>query len=94
MGRKNAERVEHPLFENSLWAEEPYRDLKKDAEAASSVPSGRGTTMSNLFVDEQDRVLVRRPLRFAGSGAQASRRGSLALAGGRDVMMVDPVTIR
>ncbi|HEX4611615.1 MAG TPA: RtcB family protein [Urbifossiella sp.] len=55
VGRKNAERVDHPVFDDPLWAEEPYRGLKADA-AAQLGTVGSGNHYVDLFVDERDRV--------------------------------------
>lgn len=91
VGRKNAERVDHPLFDNPLWADEPYRDLKKDA-ADQLGTVGSGNHYVDLFVDEQDRVWCGVHFGSRGLGHKLATR-FLALAGGRDGMMVDPVTI-
>jgi len=91
VGRTNAERVEHALFDKPLWAEEPYRDLKKDAvEQLGTV--GSGNHYVDLFVDERERVWCGVHFGSRGLGHKLATR-FLALAGGRDGMMVDPVTI-
>ena len=91
VGRKNAERVEHELFDDPLWAEEPYRGLKADA-AAQLGTVGSGNHYVDLFVDERERVWCGVHFGSRGLGHKLATR-FLALAGGRDGMMVDPVTI-
>lgn len=91
VGRKNAERVEHPLFDDPLWAEEPYRALKADAEAQLGTV-GSGNHYVDLFVDEQERVWCGVHFGSRGLGHKIATR-FLALAGGKEGLMVDPVTI-
>jgi tRNA-splicing ligase RtcB len=91
VGRKNAERVEHPLFESPVWADEPFRALKADA-AGQLGTVGSGNHYVDLFVDEQDRVWCGVHFGSRGLGHKIATH-FLAAAGGRDGMMVDPVTI-
>ena len=91
VGRTNAEPVDHELFENPIWAEEPYKGLKKDA-AAQLGTVGSGNHYVDLFADELDRVWCGVHFGSRGLGHKVATH-FLALAGGKDGMMVDPVTI-
>lgn len=91
VGRKNAERVEHPLFGSPVWAEEPFRGLKADA-AAQLGTVGSGNHYVDLFVDERDRVWCGVHFGSRGLGHKIATH-FLKAAGGRDGMMVDPVTL-
>jgi tRNA-splicing ligase RtcB len=91
VGRKNEERVDHPLFENPVWADEPFKGLK--ANAASQLGTvGSGNHYVDLFVDERDRVWCGVHFGSRGLGHKIATH-FLAAAGGKDGMMVDPVTI-
>lgn len=91
VGRKNAERVDHALFDNPLWKEQPYRDLKAVA-AAQLGTVGSGNHYVDLFVDERDRVWCGVHFGSRGLGHKVATH-FLALAGGKDGMMVDPAVI-
>lgn len=91
VGRKNDERVDHELFDDPLWAEEPYRGLKANA-AAQLGTVGSGNHYVDLFVDELDRVWCGVHFGSRGLGHKVATH-FLHAAGGRDGMMVDPVTL-
>lgn len=91
VGRKNEERVDHPLFESPVWNDEPFKGLK--ANAASQLGTvGSGNHYVDLFADERDRVWCGVHFGSRGLGHKIATH-FLAAAGGRDGMMVDPVTI-
>jgi tRNA-splicing ligase RtcB len=92
VGRKNAERVDHALFDDPLWADEPYRGLKADA-AAQFGTVGSGNHYVNVFVDELERVWCGVHFGSRGLGHKVATH-FLKAAGGRDGMMVEPVTLR
>lgn len=58
VGRKNKEKVEHPLFDDPLWEEIPLlRSLKSKAyEQLGTV--GSGNHYVDLFIDELNRVWI------------------------------------
>ncbi len=92
VGRKNAERVEHPLFERDGhpgWATEAAAPLKRKAEAQLGT-IGSGNHYVDLFTDEQDRVWV--GVHFGSRGlGHGIATWFLKAAGAKDGMMVDPV---
>lgn len=97
VGRKNAERVEHPLFAYDAssgrahegWATEAAAPLKRKAEAQLGT-IGSGNHYVDLFVDEQDRVWV--GVHFGSRGlGHGIATWFLKAAGAKDGMMVEPV---
>ncbi len=91
IGRKNAERVDDPVFDDPAWQSEaikPYKSLA--AEQLGTV--GSGNHYVDLFVDEQDRAWVGVHFGSRGLGHKLATK-FLELAGGKDGMMVDPVTL-
>lgn len=92
VGRKNSERVEHPLFERDGhpgWATEAAAPIKRKAEAQLGT-IGSGNHYVDLFTDEQDRVWV--GVHFGSRGlGHGIATWFLKAAGGKDRMMVDPV---
>jgi tRNA-splicing ligase RtcB len=57
VGRKNAEPVDHDLFDDPVWQVEHVRPLK-DLARAQLGTVGSGNHYVDLFVDELDRVWV------------------------------------
>jgi len=57
VGRKNNERVDHPLFESSRWRAEAASSLKELARNQLGTV-GSGNHYVDLFTDEQDRVWI------------------------------------
>jgi tRNA-splicing ligase RtcB len=55
VGRQNAERVDHELFDDPLWADEPYRVLKADAAARLGTVGSR-TPASSFGVPTSTRL--------------------------------------
>ena len=92
IGRKNAERVEHPIFDRGGhpgWETEAARPLKRKAEAQLGT-IGSGNHYVDLFTDEQDRVWV--GVHFGSRGlGHGIATWFLKAAGAKDGMMVDPV---
>ena len=92
IGRKNAERVEHPIFDRGGhpgWETEAARPLKRKAEAQLGT-IGSGNHYVDLFTDEQDRVWV--GVHFGSRGlGHGIATWFLKAAGANDGMMVDPV---
>jgi tRNA-splicing ligase RtcB len=97
VGRKNNERVQHPLFAYDAssghahegWATEAAQSLKRKAEAQLGT-IGSGNHYVDLFTDEQDRVWV--GVHFGSRGlGHGIATWFLKAAGAKDGMMVDPV---
>lgn len=57
VGRNNPEKVEHELFEDDLWTQEPYKDLKQLAENQLGT-IGSGNHYVDIFKDENDNIWV------------------------------------
>ena len=91
VGRKNAEPVDHELFDDPAWQVEHIRPLK-DLARAQLGTVGSGNHYVDLFVDELDRVWVGVHFGSRGLGHKLATR-FLELAGGKEGIMVDPVTL-
>ena len=92
VGRKNNERVDHPLFvDDPAWKIEAAAKLKKLAQDQLGT-IGSGNHYVDLFLDEQDRVWV--GVHF-GSRGLGHRLASyfIRAGGGKDGMFVDPVLL-
>jgi tRNA-splicing ligase RtcB (3'-phosphate/5'-hydroxy nucleic acid ligase) len=91
VGRKNNEKVEHELFEDTAWTSREIKPFKSlAAEQLGTV--GSGNHYVDLFVDEADRAWVGVHFGSRGLGHKLATK-FLALAGGKDGMMVDPVRL-
>jgi tRNA-splicing ligase RtcB len=91
MGRRNEERVDHPLFESSAWKCEAAAPLKQMArEQLGTV--GSGNHYVDLFTDEQDRVWIGVHFGSRGLGHKIAT-WFLKKAGAKDGMDVDPCVI-
>lgn len=92
VGRRNNERLQHPLFESdghAGWDTEAAAPLKHKAEAQLGTV-GSGNHYVDLFTDEQDRVWV--GVHFGSRGlGHGIATWFLKAAGAKDGMMVDPV---
>ncbi len=92
MGRHNKTRVEHELFDDPLWAEQPFAHLKPMAEAQLGTV-GSGNHYVDIFVDEADRVWVGVHFGSRGLGHKTATY-FLKKAGGKDGMDVAPAVVR
>lgn len=92
MGRHNKTRVEHELFEDPLWHEQPFAHLKPMAEAQLGTV-GSGNHYVDIFVDELDRVWVGVHFGSRGLGHKTAMY-FLKKAGGKDGMDVAPTVVR
>jgi len=91
VGRKNAERVDHALFDDSAWATEAAKPLKQKAEAQLGTV-GSGNHYVDLFTDEEDRVWI--GVHFGSRGlGHGIATWFLKAAGARDGMEVDPCVL-
>jgi tRNA-splicing ligase RtcB len=91
VGRRNAEQVDHSLFESSAWKCEAAAPLKQMArEQLGTV--GSGNHYVDLFTDEQDRVWIGVHFGSRGLGHKIAT-WFLKKAGAKDGMDVDPCVI-
>jgi tRNA-splicing ligase RtcB len=94
VGRKNAEKVEHTLFEpeNPGWDLEATRPLRQKAQNQLGTV-GSGNHYVDLFTDEQDRVWI--GVHFGSRGfGHGVATWFLEKAGAKDGMEVAPCVIR
>ncbi len=91
IGRRNEERVDHPLFESPAWKCEAAAPMKQMArEQLGTV--GSGNHYVDLFTDEQDRVWIGVHFGSRGLGHKVAT-WFLKKAGAKDGMDVDPCVI-
>ena len=91
VGRRNAERVDHPLFESPAWKCEAAAPLKEMARQQLGTV-GSGNHYVDLFTDELDRVWVGVHFGSRGLGHKIAT-WFLKKAGAKDGMDVDPCVI-
>ncbi len=92
MGRNNKERVDHELFDDPLWVEQPFKQLKDIARNQLGTV-GSGNHYVDIFVDEADRVWVGVHFGSRGLGHKTATY-FLNKAGGKDGMDVAPAVVR
>lgn len=92
IGRNNKTTVEHELFEDALWHEQPFAPLKQMAQNQLGTV-GSGNHYVDIFVDETDRVWVGVHFGSRGLGHKTAT-WFLQKAGGKDGMDVDPAVVR
>src|SRR5215203_1851845 len=91
IGRRNAERVEHELFDSPLWEQAGTGHLKKmAAEQLGTV--GAGNHYVDLFADEEGLVWIGVHFGSRGLGHKTATQ-FLKLAGGKEGMMVEPTLV-
>ncbi len=91
VGRRNAERVDHDLFDDDAWKSKfiaPHKAMARDQLGTV----GSGNHYVDLFIDERNRVWCGVHFGSRGLGHKLATK-FLELAGGIDGMMVDPVTL-
>ena len=92
IGRKNEERVEHPLLDDDeAWAAAGVEDLRQKA-AAQLGTVGSGNHYVDLMVDEAGFVWIGVHFGSRGLGHGSATR-YLKLAGGKDGMHVPPAVV-
>lgn len=92
IGRKNNERVEHPLFDDPLWGElELLRGLRDKAQEQLGTV-GSGNHYVDVFVDESDRVWVGVHFGSRGLGHTICTH-FIKVAGGKDGVHAEPVVL-
>lgn len=91
VGRKNAERVDHALFESELWNAADVANLK--AMALSQLGTvGSGNHYVDLFEDEEGFVWIGVHFGSRGLGHKTTTK-YLELAGAKDGMEVEPALV-
>src|SRR5580700_1463921 len=91
VGRKNDERVDHELFDDSTWVETAAAPLKELARQQLGTV-GSGNHYVDIFADEQDRVWIGVHFGSRGLGHKTATF-FLNAAGAKDGMDVDPCVI-
>jgi len=91
VGRKNDERVDHPLFDSPVWSLKAVAPLKEMAHQQLGTV-GSGNHYVDLFADEQDRVWIGVHFGSRGLGHKTATH-FLTAAGAKDGMDVDPCVI-
>ena len=91
VGRRNAEQVDHTLFDSPAWKCEAAAPLKEMARGQLGTV-GSGNHYVDLFTDEQDRVWVGVHFGSRGLGHKIAT-WFLKKAGAKDGMDVDPCVI-
>jgi tRNA-splicing ligase RtcB len=91
VGRRNAERVDHSLFDSAAWKCEAVAPLKEMARQQLGTV-GSGNHYVDLFTDEQDRVWIGVHFGSRGLGHKTAT-WFLKEAGAKDGMDVEPCVI-
>ncbi len=91
VGRRNAEQVDHNLFDSPAWKCEAAAPLKNMARGQLGTV-GSGNHYVDLFADEQDRVWIGVHFGSRGLGHKIAT-WFLKKAGAKDGMDVDPCVI-
>ena len=91
LGRGNAERVDHDLFDSPLWEEAGVPQLKEMARRQLGTV-GSGNHFVDLFEDEDGFVWIGVHFGSRGLGHKITTR-HLELAGAKDGVNVDPVVV-
>src|SRR5229473_548965 len=91
VGRRNAEQVDHPLFDSPAWKCEAAAPLKNMARGQLGTV-GSGNHYVDLFADEQDRVWIGVHFGSRGLGHKLAT-WFLEKAGAKDGMDVEPCVI-
>ncbi len=91
VGRVNEDPVEHKLFKNPIWAEQPWKDLKPLAESQLGTVGG-GNHYVDIFYDEDNYVWVGVHFGSRGLGHKTATH-FLSAAGGKDGMDTPPTTV-
>jgi len=91
VGRKNAERVDHELFDDPAWPSLRTLNLR-DKAAAQLGTVGSGNHYVDIFVDERDRVWV--GVHFGSRGfGHGIATWALKAGGAKDGMDVPPLVL-
>lgn len=91
VGRRNSERVDHPLFDDPAWKLRAVAPLREMARSQLGTV-GSGNHYVDLFTDEQDRVWIGVHFGSRGLGHRTATY-FLEAAGARDGMDVEPCVL-
>ncbi len=91
MGRKNDERVDHPLFEDDSWKVVPSSIDKNTAERQLGTV-GSGNHYVDIFIDQQKRVWIGVHFGSRGLGHKIATH-FLKAGGAKDGINVEPLVI-
>lgn len=91
IGRKNAEPVEHPLFDDSAW-QIPVASELKDLAAGQLGTVGSGNHYVDIFHDENERIWIGVHFGSRGLGHKLASH-FIKEGGGKDGINVDPVVL-
>lgn len=91
IGRKNAEPVEHALFDDEAWGL-PIADGLKEMAQAQLGTVGSGNHYVDIFHDEQDRIWIGAHFGSRGLGHKLASH-FIKEGGGKEGINVDPVVL-
>ncbi len=92
VGRKNNEKVDHPLFDDPIWNELPLLGNLKDKAVEQLGTVGSGNHYVDIFCDENDRVWVGVHFGSRGLGHSICTH-FIKAAGGKDGVHAEPVIL-
>jgi len=92
IGRKNAEEVDHELFNLPVWQDQKFIGGLKDMARTQLGTVGSGNHYVDIFTDEEDRVWVGVHFGSRGLGHKIATE-FLARSGAKDGMDVEPAVI-
>jgi tRNA-splicing ligase RtcB len=93
VGRKNNEKVDHPIFDEPIWQEVPLLRQLKDKARSQLGTVGSGNHYVDIFVDEQERIWV--GVHFGSRGlGHAIATYFVNAGGGKDGVHADPVIFK
>ncbi len=93
IGRKNVERVDHPLFDDDPAWDVPIARSLRELALSQLGTIGSGNHYVDLFLDEKDRVWCGVHFGSRGFGHKLATH-FIRAGGGKDGMHVDPVLFR
>lgn len=92
VGRKNNEKVDHPLFDDDIWNELPLLRNLKDKAREQLGTVGSGNHYVDIFTDDLDRIWVGVHFGSRGLGHSICTH-FIKAAGGKDGVHADPVIL-
>src|SRR6185312_11475972 len=92
VGRKNQEKVDNSLFDDSIWNELPFLGNLKDKAVEQLGTVGSGNHYVDLFCDENDRVWIGVHFGSRGLGHNICTH-FIKAAGGKDGVHAEPVVL-
>src|ERR1017187_35113 len=93
IGRKNAERVEHPLFDSDTWSDIPQVGGLRELARSQLGTVGSGNHYVDIFVDELERIWIGVHFGSRGLGHKIATF-FLRECGASDGMDADPAVIK